>query len=726
MYSPSILKTIILIPIILIIPGAVIVLYVRDRSQADLILSEIIFLSLGISVAVSSFAGLVLAELGQFSLTKLSIVLLSLSALVAIAWLIRRKGVERSWSKSPWWWVVGLLLLIIISSFLFIGRSEPMLNEADPRPYLVEGVNIAQNGKIPLVNRMLPQLSEDEVVLLYGEKALRGDQEYGTHLWDHEYATGFLIEDPAKGEVRTRYFPLYSVMIAISYRLLGLRATLTVMNPFLAILALLLIVLLVRRLLGGKIALLAGLILVVNPLMVWFARYPIPEFYAQLMVTLGIFCFALYYPWGERPSGKGYWGLLSAVAFSLAPTAKFDLYLILFPLAGIIFLIYALKVVRREKFAYLLWFVLPLVLFVFHGWVGQKIFSGRYLQVTSSVVPRFIRSNILLISILGLIALAALPYLFRLITEHGKIDKGLDIAKKYWRPALAILLLAMCIFAFLVLPYISWGRNASEAQQKATFQRMSWYFGYIGVIIFIIGLVIFVMKNLDQRTLAFFLMGTSIAVMLFYNPLCAPIHMWFLRRFIPVVIPFMGILMAYGLIKAPQSIRERRARKMVAGAAVVALVAVLVFTSLYTAKIKGVVQYGGSLESTQELAVRLKGKEKVAIFYDAVSRGYYADTLRYIFGVNSLPLASRTGDPKVFAKLIDKLWSQGKEVYMVSTIEEPPEIAKDFDLVDQQKLEASFELLEQEGGRRPDIIVHESYPIYIRKLQRRNTSSEEH
>ena len=699
MYSPSILKTIILIPIILVIPGAVVVLYVRERCNADLNLSEIICLSLGISVAISSFVGLVLAELSYFSLTKLSIVLLCLSAIIAVVWFLKKRSISRLGSRSPWWWGVGVILLVIISSFLFIGRFEAILTEADASPYIIEGVSIADHGKIPLENQMLPQLSKEEVEILFG------NSEGG------EYVSGFLIEDPSTGEVATRYFALYSVVVAISYRMLGLNATLTLMNPFLAVLALLLIVLLIRRLFDGKIALLSGLILAISPLMIWFARYPIPEMYSQLTVFLGLYCFILYYRQGNR-----YWGLLSALAFSLALTAKFDLYLILFPLAAIIFIMFALRVLKREKYTYLLWFIIPMVLFSTHGWINQKVFNGNYLIGASTAVPSIIKSNALLITIVGLVVLPALVYLFRYLRERGLLNAVLRFVKRYWRPALAILLGALCIFAYLVMPFFKWGAaktNSWVENARKTFYRLSWYFTHIGLVLFIIGLLLFILYDLNERTLIFFLVcGFGLGTLL-YNPLCNPLHMWYLRRFIPLAIPFMGFLIAYALIKVPRLLKWHIVKVIAAAAAIT----MIVFTSLYTAKIHKVVQYEGALANTKELAARLKGEDKVAIFYGPYAKAYYPDTLRYLFGVNSLPLVLPQGSPEVFTGLFNKLRSQGKDVYLVSTVEEPPEAARDLSFESQEKLGAGFKVLKQEYTWRPEAAIDFNYPIYIRKLQ---------
>ena len=113
----------------------------------------------------------------------------------------------------------------MLAGFLFVGRWEAILTERDVSPYLVEGANIADHGKIFLQNDTLASLTPAEAAMLYGARGARSAQ---------EYISGYLIRDQKSGTVATRYFPLYSVLIAVGLKLFGLRGTLTVVNPYIA------------------------------------------------------------------------------------------------------------------------------------------------------------------------------------------------------------------------------------------------------------------------------------------------------------------------------------------------------------------------------------------------------------------------------------------------------------------------------------------------------------
>ena len=74
-------------------------------------------------------------------------------------------------------------------------------------------------------------------------------------------------------------------------------------------------------------ALLAALLLAVNVIQVWFARYPVAEPMSQFLLFLGIWAFVL---WEER--GAAPLGLLAGAAFGLSLLVRIDNVLIAVPL----------------------------------------------------------------------------------------------------------------------------------------------------------------------------------------------------------------------------------------------------------------------------------------------------------------------------------------------------------------------------------------------------------
>lgn len=701
-HSYSLWKIVILVPLFFFIPGATIVLYVRDRHYANLILSEIIVLSLSVSVAVTSLCGLVLAEASSFSPSRLAAVMLVISCVVFLAWLIRRKGARHYRAESRWWWAAGILLLAIVASLLFVGRFEAVLTESDASPYLIEGVNIAQHGKILLENKTMAMLSPAGADLLYARTGVKGEP---------EYHAGFWIRDLKSGTVATRYFPLFSVLIAISYRMFGLGRTLTYLNPFLALLGLLLVVLTVRRLFDEKIALLSGFILTFISLMVWFARYTIPEMFTLMLVFLGLFCFSIYYP-----RGNGYWGLLSAFAFSLAVTAHFDMYALLVILPVLIFIVFVITVVKRERLSYLLWFVIPMIVLSAHGWVGHRKFNKEYYNDVITAVPKSIRGKLIPLVVIAIALAVAVAYLLRYMVEHDLFGKALRLVARYWRPALAVIIIALALFAYLVWPFTyKWTQAAGDGPGylRKTLYRMSWYITHLGIVLSVIGLLLFIIFGLSKRSLAFFTVCGLFTFILLARPMCNPLHMWYLRRLIPTTLPFMVVLTVYAVYRGPLLFKQGTARYAARAVAAVLLAIMLVFTVPYTAKVHGVVQYRGALESLKETAAHFSDERATVFFYGPLVRSYFPETLRGLYGEDALPLMRDNGDPKLFNAVSAMLRSRGKTVYIAGIPDTMPMAAADQWLQPVGMQIVRFDFLRQEYVKRPEHIVKFAAPLMI-------------
>jgi hypothetical protein len=158
------------------LPGAALIMYIRDRYEANLLAVEVIVLSLCSSLVISSLVGLVMAELSVYSLRNLVAACLVITLALAAVWLVRRRGMRPHGATlfDAKWFQLGMLALAILAGFLFIGRWEAILTERDVSPYLIEGVNIADHGQIFLQNNTLATLTPAQAAMLYGGGAARG------------------------------------------------------------------------------------------------------------------------------------------------------------------------------------------------------------------------------------------------------------------------------------------------------------------------------------------------------------------------------------------------------------------------------------------------------------------------------------------------------------------------------------------------------------------------
>lgn len=709
MQSASILKTIVIGPILFLLPGAALVMYIRDRHEDNLLALEIVALSIGTSLVLTLLGGLLLTELSVYTLSRLAIMLTSLTVVFASFWLIRRRSI-RPHTKAVLrhgWFQIVVLAVMVFASVLFIGRWEAVLTEADVSPYLLEGVNIADHGGVFLHNDTLPKLTKDEAGVLYGPPAVRGQQ---------EYLAGFGIRDQKTGTVNTRYFPLFSVLIAIAYRLLGLKWMLTLMNPSVALLSLLVIILLVRRLLGSKTAVLTGLVLSIVPLSIWFARYPIPEMLTQLFVFLGLFLLVLYYP-----GGSGYTGLLAALAFGLTFTARFELYSILAPLLAILVFFVIDSIRRKRSLAHLLWFVMPLSILLAHSLISQKHFSGSYLVGVSSYnIPRYLKSPIVKGPAIVLAAIA-LTVLVLLISKKTRacITGSIQLLKRKWRYILATLVALVSLYGYILRPIMAKGRLAMPAvtnygsRQPQTLVRMSWYFTHIGVVLFILGLVLFVLYGLRTKTVPLFFICGFFTALFFWNMSCNPLHFWYLRRLLPAVLPFMAIMIGYAVVKTPTLFKRKPVRRLAVVLVTTLLMVTLFFAGLYTRTIYPLVQYEGAIRSMNDLNILIGGPKTAAVFYGRYGMVYYTDIMRYLYGIEAVPLIGAAGNPSTFENIYSKLAAGGHRVYLVGYGDRVPVAVSTLYLRPVGSVPVSLKVLVQEYDVAPKRVVPFNFNLMV-------------
>lgn len=693
-------KTVVLLPLFYLLPGTAGVVYIRDRYHANLPRVDVAIIGMALSVAVSSLTGLALAVCGVFSMSSLALVDLLITAVLVAVILLRRKSARRDRSDVSRWWAVGLLAIAVIASVFYVGRFEAILTERDASPYLAEAVNLANRGVVPLENKDMTRFTADEASVFFGSMNLAGTQ---------EYTSGFRIEDFGRGQVNSRYFPIYSVILATGYRLFGLRGALTIVNPFLAVLGVLVLVVLARQLFGAGIALLAGLLLAVNPIFLWFAKYPIPEIYSMLFLFLGVLCFALYYP-----KGSGYWGIASALAFGTAVAAHFDMYALVAIVFVLLFVVFIRIVVKRESGGYLLWFAGPFLVVSTAVIACNAYYNGPYIASVVDYVPVYITRSLptLIPGVLALVVLV--PYVARLSVERDLFHGLTSLVKKYWRPALAVLVAAFALLAYFALPYTYvWQTHkdprVAEGSAKMFF-RLSWYFTHLGMGLALLGLVLFVVFGLNQRSLPLFLVAGLFSALLIARPWCNPLHMWMYRRFIPAVIPLLIVFIAYGLVTAPRLFKSATARRAAIAASAAALVALLAFTVPYTLKVRRVVQYRGVLDSNEELARRLSGSEVAAVFFGPLARAYYPDTLRYVYGTNSFSLRD-SADPAAFDSACRKLRASGNNVYLIGAFEGLPTASINQKAVPVGAQRVSFGVFRDEYLRKPEKVTPFQYTL---------------
>ena len=273
------------------LPGAVIFrLPIADRDQrASLDAEERLFWAVIISAAVSLSVALGLAAAQRYSFERLLVadVLISL-----VAAAVGRRGLALgAKARRPGLGALLPLSLVLLGLWRFFPPAEYVIGGKDPGVYMNEGIQIAQRGSIvvrdPVVSSV-PPFARD----LFFPSYQREDY-YSLRFM------GFAIKNPDTGTVVGQFPHLFPASIAIGYGLDGLTGARRAVGVW-AILGVVAVFLAGRRLAGAPAAWAAAVLLTLNVVQVWFARYPNAELVMQALLFAALLAHARASVDGDR------------------------------------------------------------------------------------------------------------------------------------------------------------------------------------------------------------------------------------------------------------------------------------------------------------------------------------------------------------------------------------------------------------------------------------------
>lgn len=714
-------KTIIVIGVLFVFPGYCVLRFVNARKRVELLRSEAAFLSVALSLLLTCFVGLVLAEVSQFSLTKLSLVMLIVFTPLLLLSLRKRARPTMPETKK-WWWALGLVLLILLSSGLMIRGFEYVLYGRDTAPYLSWGTNIAEHGSLHVYYDEAAGLNAEE------QRLLSSRDHWGTTV----FTPGVGYANSSTGELGRSYFPLYSVLIAISLKMFGLKGTLTVANPFVAILALLSIIFLTRRLLGEKVALLGGFFLAINALTIYFARYPTPEIFTQLTIFCGLLCF--YYFWkGSNPL----WGIVSAFVLAQSFIAHFDMYALLIPIfLGAVFLAVARKA-RGRNWSLILWFLFPLIVLTIYSFWHQHHFSKYYLNFSVRMVFRGNQGIAMVVGFISILAALIVLAGFVWMRYREKISLAFigRFVTRWWRVAVASLAVVFGLSAYFILPKLKdSGLQIGKLPplQTQNFVMIFWYLTPIVMPLVLCGAFLYIYRDLNVDNVMLFTVGAFFSLLYTYNRFCQDSHIWVMRRYISVVIPFFLVLVAVFIVwiwKGSNSLWRRN--KSSGGFAkwgsgglllvpIALVLAIVIGFSLYSPKIVDEVEWKGTLANLEEITAVTSGAKNMLLLWGKWGVTAYPETLRGIYGEDCFPLSDPATQMQTFEKMLKKWKAEGKtRVYLVSTERRGVPVLPPGYHARLIKMSAAFvSLLQIAQSRKPEVIANWTWPTDFYEIEK--------
>ena len=486
------------------------------------------FLRAAFGVGAAAWLGLLLAELGllHFGL------LLAVSAAGGAALAARARFARRPPSGSPpppvgRRGLAAFCAVAAAAGFLFLPPYETAVDGGDATVYLNLSRQIAETGGLVFDDPLLRELTVEAREALFLNRQ-PGDFGYGRYA---RFPGGFTIPEIAEPVVTSGFSPLFPVVAALFQQVAPPRGALFV-APLFGVLSVGGLFLVAAHLGGVRTGLLAALLATAALPQIWFAKYPVPETLAQFFVVAGLLALLAAFR-DDRPG-------LAAVAggfFGLACFAKIDM-IVLLSVALAAFV--AWRLLARPAgggrcAAFLLGaFGLGLVHNVAHYALYPSDYTLYVWQLLQrSPVPPGLAAAGLAVAALAA-AVAALP------AVRGRWRRLGPAAPRALGWGLVGLLAA----------YAAVYATATSGRWPDPLLWLSWYLSWPALGLCVVGLLWLLWSGRAGRAdpgLSFLLILTGVVSLHYlYDPLEPGEQIWSMRRFVPVVLPGLLVIVAMG------------------------------------------------------------------------------------------------------------------------------------------------------------------------------------
>ena len=659
------------LPLILLLPGyfTLCLPLWGKTNNAKTKVGQRLFLSLLISVLISGLIGLVLAQVGIFSLGGLLLALAAYSVFCLAFMAV--KGEKLSFSlpsildrrRSPdrgEWEGAIIIFLLCLSLLLYARPSEYILGWLDAGWYVNTGAHIAKTGALTAESPTLSSLPPSARSLFYNSFASLKErfayfpdtEARGIYLWS------FAVADPDKGELTAYHPPLFSVWIAIFYALGGLRFSLYA-TPFFGALSVLSLYFAGQAMFGRKVGLLAAVLLAVSFTQIYFSRVPYSEILSQCLLFGGIYALTTYIV-----EHKPLYAAIAALCFGQAILTRIEGLIVILPLAMFFGCWLVLKRRLPKDFRF---FAVPFGLLLVNGGVLALTASRPYVELNSYGL--WIKLRPLLIEFPALLALSsiALGGLLILIVYWG-LSRSLGARNErrlnplYEGRHLTSTLLSLAILLLAIYAYfIAKSENVVQLGQ---------FLSPMGLWLGLFGLVELIRRDVNEKT-AFFLallLLHGVATISVLAISSTPSYVYPIRRQVPVLIPSLILLTSYAILSWDKGGKLLR---------VAQLIVIGILLASFLALSAPYVNYR-EMPNTIALSEKLAsyfGQGDVVVFegiwFQDSRVGHFAAPLWSIYDKDTLLLSTANMEGEAFSTAIAQWLDEGKGVYFVSQWDPP-------------------------------------------------------
>jgi hypothetical protein len=483
------------------VPGAVIFRWPgRTKARrAALPCDERLFWAVLLSAIWSLVVVLALAAAGRYTFGTLLAINGAIGLVGLLAWPRLRYSAPAD--RNAWPLVVPIAI-VALGAWLYFPAAEYIIGGKDPGSYLNEGIQIAQRGQLIAADPTIASVPSDLRDLFFPSHD--NPTYYGLRF------VGYYVRNPDTGAVIGQFPQLYPAAIAIGYGMNGLSGARQA-GPIWAILGLLAVYYAGATWFGRPAAAAAALLLGLNVVEVWFARYPTTEVVMQALTFAALLAFTRQAEWGGL-----FFGTLAGTLASTLLFLRYDAILVIGALAATAAL---LPVIKQRAGAGFWVGLLTVGLLGFWYLLGPM---SAYMQYPAAFMRN---TGALWLVGTGVVSLVILPRLLSRAGIAALVHRALPLT-------LAVVMVALATYAYFFRAPA--GRLALA--DAMAFRAFAWYVTTPVLALAVAGFAWSVWRSF-WRAPAFFVTLSLFSVFFFYKIRIAHEHLWASRRLLPVILP---------------------------------------------------------------------------------------------------------------------------------------------------------------------------------------------
>ena len=631
-----VLRVVVTIPIVFLLPGYVLFKSRLFSNWRMHWLARLLFM-ITTSVVLTSLVALPLAEIGQFRMWLLDLIIVAVAVAARLLFGNTHRPVFLGATRRE---VLVVGALVIIAAAFFFRPFEFKLADGDPGYYYNHGYILATTRNINTYDKAEPTMSEQERKTFF----LNGIAQF----------ISLHLRSVATGKMQPQLYHMLPVWTGLFIALFGSTGGLYVI-PLFALLSILLVFALVRRMTGlAGAAIAAGLMVFFFPEL-YFARIPASEMLAQFFLLAAILFFAEYLSHKSVATGAVVAGAVIA-ASAVRPEAL----VLLVPLL----IVEAVEVFRGsfttdDLVLTNLLFAGAVLIWLYIYYIANFYFFSNMQRAIPLLKTTGGRQETMSVA-LGLIIVADvlfnLPMLRRWCARLGARVSGAvkvrrDLLRRVMTGAMALVVLGAAVYLYWIVSYAS---KAAGLQQKFFF-TIAGYFGGVVIFVFVVGLCLYIYESRDSGFALLVSFGVVVLGVAFTEVgVTTPLQPWLARRFMTILVPMLFVGLGY---LAGRLLLSRRA--YFKAGVITAVVLLLAFFIYLDVPLVNLTQYGGVSAQLKALAQQFDGN--LVIFTDTFEGEAFGLPLRYQYGVDAR--VAYDLKPEVdFAKTVVDYQKKGKKV----------------------------------------------------------------